>query len=375
MKIRELKVKLLEIPFKTSFKHASADRAKTASVWVEAHENDGELIGYGEGCPREYVTGENIQSALEWINCFQSCICKEITSLESLKNWVATHKQDVDSNPSAWCAVELALLDLLGKSEGRSLESVLLSPILPSTFQYSAVLGDNDLAGFSRQVLKYVGAGFRDFKIKLSGDFESDKGKIACLNGMGVPVRIRGDANNLWRDPSVVIAYLDRLGQPFWALEEPLSARDFSGLRKIAKHSDIKIILDESFTRARDLDEIKDESDFWILNLRVSKLGGLIRSLDFSRKARALGAKLIVGAHVGETSVLSRVGLTLASAAGDAMIAMEGAFGTHLLEHDVCDPALMFGQAGTLSIEDWHFNNAFGNGLAITSRHNTIIEP
>jgi L-alanine-DL-glutamate epimerase-like enolase superfamily enzyme len=374
MKIRELKVTLLEIPFKTSFKHATADRAKMASVWVEAHENNGELIGYGEGCPRNYVTGENLPSALEWIKRYQTSICKEITSLESLKDWVATQKHEIDGNPAAWCAVELALLDLLGKSEGRSLEALLSLPTFSSTFQYSAVLGDNDLAGFSKQVAKYVGVGFRDFKIKLSGDFENDMGKTACLNGMGMPVRIRGDANNLWRDSSEVIAYLNRLGQPFWALEEPLAARDFSGLTKISEHIGIKIILDESFTRARDFDAIKDAPDFWILNLRVSKLGGLIRSLDFARQARAFGLQLIIGAHVGETSVLSRAGLTLASAAGDARVAMEGAFGTHLLERDVSDPALMFGQSGMLCPEDWHFNNALGNGLAITNQHSTKIE-
>lgn len=374
MKIRKLEVRLLEIPFKTSFKHATADRAKMASVWVETHENNGELTGYGEGCPREYVTGENLQSALEWIRCYQPAICEEITSLESLTDWMTTHKQGIDSNPAAWCAVELALLDLFGKSEGCSLETLLSLPALPSTFQYSAVLGDKNFAGFSKQVAKYVSIGFRDFKIKLSGDFENDMEKMACLNSVGVPVRIRGDANNLWRDSSAVISYLDQLGQPFWALEEPLSPRDFLGLSEISKHTGIKIILDESFTQAQDLDEIKNTPDLWILNLRVSKLGGLIRSLDFAKQADALGIQLIVGAHVGETSVLSRAALTLASAIGDARVAMEGAFGTHLLEHDVCDPALMFGQAGTLSIEDWHFNNAFGNGLAITNRHNTIIE-
>ncbi|MFZ1809788.1 MAG: hypothetical protein WAU04_01185 [Candidatus Nitrotoga sp.] len=148
MKIERLKAISLEIPFKTNFKHASADRAKTASIWIEACSNHGALIGYGEGCPREYVTGENLKSALDWINRHTSSIVKDITNLKSLKAWVVKQEQVIDKDPAAWCAIELALLDLLGKSEGLSLESLLALPPMPPILQYSAVLGNNDLAVF-----------------------------------------------------------------------------------------------------------------------------------------------------------------------------------------------------------------------------------
>ena len=365
MKIERLEATSLEIPFKTSFKHASADRAKTASVWIEAGSNQCESIGYGEGCPREYVTGESLRSAFDWIERHRPSITTEITDLGSLKAWVVKHEQVIDKDPAAWCAIELAILDLLGKSDRLSLEALLSLPPLPAVFQYSAVLGDNDPAGFSKQALKYLGVGFRDFKIKLSGELERDLGKIACLNSTGVPLTIRGDANNLWRNPSEVIAYLDRLGRPFWGLEEPLAPRDLSGLSEIARNTGIKIILDESFTGAKDLRDISDTPDYWIPNLRVSKLGGLVRSIDLIKQARSSGLRLIIGAHVGETSVLSRAGLTLASVAGEARVAMEGAFGTHLLEHDVCEHPVMFGKDGKLNPEDWNFSSATGNGLDI----------
>jgi len=363
MKIERLDVTSLEIPFKTSFKHASAERATTANVWVAACDTQRGLAGYGEGCPREYVTGENIETARDWISLHQPSIVDEITSLETLKQWVLKQETVIDKDPAAWCAVELALLDLLGKGEGQSLEALLSLPPLPSILQYSAVLGDNDEAAFSRQVLKYLSVGFRDFKLKLSGDLKKDIAKIACLNNSGIPVMIRGDANNLWRNPEDVIDYLDQLGQPFWAIEEPLAPRDFDGLSNIATHTGIKIILDESFTQAHDMHYIRRTPDIWIPNLRVSKLGGLIRSIDLLESARSLGLQIIIGAHVGETSVLSRAGLALAAAAGDARVAMEGAFGTHLLEHDVCEPSLMFGKGGELCPEEWHFQTGAGCGL------------
>jgi L-Ala-D/L-Glu epimerase len=48
---------------------------------------------------------------------------------------------------------------------------------------------------------------------------------------------------------------------------------------------------------------------------------------------------------------MTRVALSVAQAAGDRLIAQEGAFGTHLLQQDVCTPPLMFGSGGTLDYQ------------------------
>jgi hypothetical protein len=94
-------------------------------------------------------------------------------------------------------------------------------------------------------------------------------------------------------------------------------------------------------------------------------MGGLLRSLDFLREARRQGLRVIVGAHVGETSLLTRAALTVASAAGEALVAQEGAFGTHLLEHDVVERPLMFGAGGILDASAAAIGAAPGWGLAI----------
>lgn len=366
MRIEGLQMIPLEIPFRTSFKHASAERAKTASVWVEVTNYDGQL-GHGEGCPREYVTGESVAGAIEWFEHQQAAIMAGIHDLNSLKTWVGDHAADIDHDPAAWCAVELAILDLLGIESGKPVESLLSLPQLGSAYQYSAVVGDAPTEVFQYQVQKYLKAGFRDFKIKLSGVLERDQEKMACLNGAGQPLRIRADANNLWQVQSKAIEHIERLGNPFWAIEEPLAARDFVGLREIGNALSVRIILDESLTCEQDLPQLAGSAEVWIPNLRVSKLGGIIRSLRMVERARAEGMSMIVGAHVGETSLLARAGLTLAAAAGEQLIAMEGAFGTHLLESDVCKPTLMFGESGILRPQDWGLSERPGWGLETQS--------
>ena len=92
-------------------------------------------------------------------------------------------------------------------------------------------------------------------------------------------------------------------------------------------------------------------------------MGGLLRSLQFGIAALRSGVPIIVGAHVGETSVLTRAALTLAHGMGDRVIACEGAFGTHLLEYDVVEPSIMFGRGGVLDIAALQIGTAPGLGL------------
>ena len=96
----------------------------------------------------------------------------------------------------------------------------------------------------------YVKAGFSDFKIKLSGDRTRDLAKVNALAALGLaPQAVRADANNLWADAAAAIGDLKALGFPFSAVEEPLRAGDYAGMRQIASALDTKIILDESLLR------------------------------------------------------------------------------------------------------------------------------
>jgi len=77
-------------------------------------------------------------------------------------------------------------------------------------------------------------------------------------------------------------------------------------------------------------------------------MGGILRSLAIAEEAKARGIPIIIGAQVGETSILTRAALTVANQYRDILLAQEGAFGTYLLEHDITDASLMFGKGGRL---------------------------
>ena len=159
---------------------------------------------------------------------------------------------------------------------------------------------------------------------------------------------------------------LQAVGGTLAGIEEPVGARQWPALARIAEAVGALIILDESVTRAADLDAVPGPAAHWIVNVRVSKMGGLLRSLEVVAAARKRGLRIIVGAQVGETSVLTRAALTIATAAGDLLAGQEGAFGTHLLTADVCDPPLMFGRGGVLTWADHPGSRLPGFGMEAT---------
>lgn len=363
MKLTGLFLEPLRIPFRVAFKHASAERSVTQSILVSAHSDSG-LTGYGEGCPRDYVTGETEASAIIFFEQFRDNIAACVTDLPTLRQWSQSHQQEIDQNPAAWCAIELALLDLLARQHNQPVEALLGLPLLTGPFIYSAVLGASGAKQFAETLSRYQQLGIRDFKIKLSGNTHHDRESIALLRTAEIsPAQVRADANNLWANSGVAHAYLEALDYPFFAIEEPLQAGQFDTLASLAKSLSTRMILDESLTRESQVAQLPGTPEQWIVNLRVSKMGGLLRSLDLAATCRARGLNVIVGAQVGETSLLTRAALIAAQASRGILLAQEGAFGTLLLESDAFQPELVFGAKGVLDIQSLQLDHASGWGL------------
>ena len=97
-------------------------------------------------------------------------------------------------------------------------------------------------------------------------------------------------------------------------------------------------------------------------------MGGLLRSLAIVEQAKKLGIKIIIGAQVGETSLLTRAALTIAQIAKPVLIAQEGAFGTLLLAEDVTTEPLMFGNGGVLDTKIYLQSNQPGFSLTYKSQ-------
>ncbi len=355
------------VAFRWRFSHASASRSQAENVILtlgtrtQAH--------YGEACPRPYVTGETQQSVAAFLSAQAAALSAKVGSLDDLRVWMETNRGLIDANPSAFGAIELALLDRLGHGQEQTFEALIGGAQRGGPFRYSAVIGAGGFVGFLAQALAYRTAGFFDVKLKLGRDPALNLDKAKWLRRLfGRRLRLRVDANNLWPDASTCIKELGALRPYIWAVEEPLKANDLAGCRAVSSSLDLKIILDESCCRIEQLDDLTREPDCWVINLRISKMGGILRSLEFAKAAAARNLPMIIGAHVGETSLLTRASLAVAACVPEAPLAMEGAFGTRLLKADLVTDPIMFARSGLLAPDVGSWRRRPGNGLSIQDR-------
>ena len=364
MLVRDLEVFTYPVPFKRVFRHASASRRRAENLIVLLYAADG-AIGFGEGCPREYVTGETVQGCMAFVREHSASFCAAADTVEGLRGWIEANRGSIDDNPAAVCAMEIAALDLLGKVNGCRVEDVLGVTPDRSSIAYSAVLGEMPMPLYRWQFRNYRGRGFSDFKVKLSGSVRRDRAKLTLFaDDSTAGMRVRLDANNLWKSADECIEHMHALPDVAFAIEEPLRAGDTAGCEEVARECGVQIIADESLRRTDELATFADPTR-WIANARVSKMGGIIRSLEVVAEAARLGIGVIVGCQVGETSVLSRAALAVIAGAPAPVVAAEGAFGTHLLSRDLTTRTIMWGHGGVLDYDRLLDSEVGGLGLAL----------
>ena len=372
----------LELPLKTTVRHASASRKKGESIWVKVQKSNFE--GFGEGCPRDYVAGDDIDSSLSWINAMSHNGSFDFKSVDDIRLWSKKNKETIDRYPSAWCAIETAFLDLFGRESQSSVEALLNLKSGLRHSRYTAVLGNDKPWKFKGQTDLYLIKGLTDFKVKLSGDLAKDQEKLTILEALAkeheAKIRIRLDANNLWDDDvEGAIAFIKNLKGDFFAVEEPLRAGSVNGLSRFSTETGYPVILDESLCTEEDLASFSEQKGEFIANIKISRVGGLVRAGRLMEKIKTLGWGIIIGCHVGETSLLTRAGLIASAMAGNALIAHEGAFGEYLMEREPTFPTLTFRQEGRLNLEFPYFfksvmglhrveTDTWANGLGMVSR-------
>jgi L-alanine-DL-glutamate epimerase-like enolase superfamily enzyme/pimeloyl-ACP methyl ester carboxylesterase len=318
------------------------------------------------------VTGETRASCKQWLATWAEAIQSHCINLDALRTWLDEHTSVVDASPSAWCAIECALLDLFARERGESVEALLQLAPVGGPHVYSAVLGDDEPWKTRFLIDQYCILGLTDFKVKLGGDLEIDRQKLRSIAELtawhGVTDhRVRVDANNLWAEtPSQALDYLRALDFDLFGVEEPVKPRDGEFHSRISTGLDVSVILDESLCTLADLARYDGLAGRFVANIKVSRVGGVLRALRLLEALRIRRWPIIIGAHAGETSVLTRAAILVAAAAGDQLTAQEGAFGSRLVEREPVSPSLRWGRAGALDLRR-PYAEVTSEGLQITA--------
>lgn len=338
-----------------SFRHARTERQFGESIWVKATRHG--VQGFGEGCPRIYVAGDDMDSSIAWA---KDTFIEGHPALESylaMLHWANANTVMIRRFPSAWCAVEMALLDLFAREKSQSVETLLNLQDAKRNSSYSAVVGIDSIQTCAGLAELYLKRNMADFKIKLNGHLDEDREKIDMITTLAKKhqarnFRIRLDANNLWDGHTDgAIRYMKDLDREVFAVEEPVKAGDVDAISRFSIETGYPVILDESLLSMDDLEWFSISPGSFIANVKISRVGGLVRAIQMIRALKQKNWPVIIGCHVGESSLLTRAGLIAAAVAGDHLIAHEGAFGNYLVAWEPVKPMLRFNKKGKLNLD------------------------
>jgi L-alanine-DL-glutamate epimerase-like enolase superfamily enzyme len=359
MKVSELSAYVVRIPLKKRIKHASHARTETDNVLVRARLNDGS-VGWGEGVPREYVTGESADSALDLLkkSDFKAQLdeCRDyIAALRTIEAFkpaaVPGDARGVQGN-AARCAVEIALLDAYGRAFGEPLCNITkyLTPDLyrfRDKVQYSGAITSAKsgvkirLAAWRMRLF-----GISQIKVKVGIEGHDDAYRLRMIRGrVGKKIDLRVDANEAW--PASVAAEKIAELEPYdiSAVEQPVPHAEVDRLAEIRKRVKTPIMLDESLCGTTDAERAAANGLCDLFNLRLSKCGGFLPTLRLAAFAAQHGLGYSLGCQVGESAILSAAGRHFATSVKDLRY-VEGSFDRHLVQHPLGDEDITFGWGG-----------------------------
>ncbi len=348
MDIETINIYEIALPFAGNFPHALNKGGYAKNVVCEIISKGGKLRGYGEGAPRAYVTGESTRSVLEDISRFVrfSAFPKVLQHIEQVWDFIDVLPEE-KTHHSAVCALECALLDILGKGEGKNVSDYFSKDFFTEKIHYGAAIplwNSNGVEALCRRIQNLE---IRRLKLKMGKDVLQNQKNLETLRAVfKTDYDLKVDANGAW-DKALALAHMP-LFKPFQirVIEQPMAPEDptFLEIAERAAAMGIFLMADESVCQLQDVDAAAAQG-FNMVNIRLSKCGGFRRSFKLVDLLREKNFCFQIGCHLGESGILSAAGRVLSLHCRDALY-YDGSYDAFLLKENVTRHPVSFGKGG-----------------------------
>lgn len=347
MNITKLHYHHIRIPLKLTFAQANQNTQLSDSVIVRLETERGK-IGYGEACPRTYVSGESTTAVRNTLEQWKpSLFSTSFQTLDDIRDWAFT-QLDQGKGPAAVCAVELALLDAWSKTNEIDLQDAFSQQRPISTLQYAGVIPYGKWEKLSAVVSHF---NFDSWKFKAYDEVAKNVQRIKDIKAlMGPEMPIRMDANAGWSLTNAREQINAALALGVCSFEQAFSEKEDAFMLMKEFGDKGQIMADESLVTLEDAAELIDLQACNHFSLKLSKNGGIFNSLRIYELAQKAGIPCQLSAHFGETSILTAAGALFASMV-PSLSALEGALGTYLLKEDICKKPMMVNTNGKFNEE------------------------
>ena len=247
--------------------------------------------GWGEGTIPPYYRVDPSAMTDCWQRAAQSSTPLP-DEIDAIAGWIP------DGPAPARCALELALLDRIGKRRGLPLHRLLdlpKPPALPTAFTLSIDTPDA-MAAMARQIKDYP-----VIKLKLGAGDASDEARVKAVRDARPDALLYIDANAGWTVEQALasLRWLERYRIEL--IEQPVPKDQHDAMGEVQRGTSIIVVGDESVQTMEDVEKLAAAGVKGI-NLKLMKVGGPLPGLQILRRAREHGMKVMLGCMM-ETSI------------------------------------------------------------------------
>lgn len=295
MKITGIEAVAVAVPMKKPFRVAYGTTTVARNIIVYAHGENG-LIGIGGTAGPEKVTGESLESIKYVINevLTPAIVGQDSTDMEKIS---AIMDRIITKNTAAKAAVDMALYDLSAKSAGLPLYKFLGG--YKGVLETDYTLGIDEPEIMAKEAVELKNKGFKTLKVKVGEEPAKDMERIKKIREeVGYDVKIRLDANQGWK-PKEAIRIIKALEEyDIELVEQPVPFWDIDGLAKVTKSVDVPIMADEACHTPQDAIMLIKKEAADLINIKLSKCGGIFKALQIAHIAESAGMECMVGCMV-----------------------------------------------------------------------------
>jgi o-succinylbenzoate synthase len=295
----------LVTPFETSFGRIDTREC----ILIEAF-SDG-LIGYGE-CAADRDPGYGYETTGTAWHILKDFIVPSILSTEILgPEAYAKLVSFIKGHQMAKAGLDMAIWDLQGKQEGRSLQKMLAGTRERVDVGVSVGLQNSPL-DLVRVVGNYLKDGYRRIKIKIKPG--RDVEDTHAVRHAFPDLRLQVDANSAYTlETAKSLLPLDQLN--LLLIEQPLFEDDLWDHHYLQSQLATPLCLDESILSARHARQAIQMQACQVINIKVGRVGGLNQALSIHDICQTNGIPVWCGGML-ETGVGRAANLALASLPG-----------------------------------------------------------
>lgn len=306
MKITSIKTFPVGIPLKFNYRISLTDIVFKKHLVVKMETDEG-VFGYGEVGVLPTEIGGTLESLASAVDYYFLPVLKGINPFD-IEDIHERMNKSIYGFHFAKAAIDIACYDIMGKVLNLPVHK-LIGGAYREKVPVTWCLGIESIEQNVSEAVQAVGDGYRAIKVKVGQDADYDVERIKAIReAIGSKPKIRIDANQGY-NPKEAIKTLKRMEKlDIQCVEQPVNKLDIKGLAEVQQGTSIPVMTDEAVYSYKDLIRVIELNAASIINIKLARVGGIMRAKKIAHIAEAAGLSCVLGCML-------EIGIGIAAAA------------------------------------------------------------